>query len=86
MSLVLDLPAELEADLAAEATHLGLSLPEYVLQLLAAGRRPSLGPRTGTELLAYWQDQGLVGTRTDITEAPAHARALREQGQKRGRP
>jgi hypothetical protein len=86
MSLVLDLPAELEANLAAEAARLGLSLPEHVLRLLAAGRVAGPGPRTGTELLTYWEDEGLVGTRTDITDAQAHARVLREQGQKRGQP
>ena len=86
MSLVLDLPAELETDLATEAARLGLSLPEYVLRLLAAGRTLSPAPRTGAELLAYWQGQGLVGTRTDIADSPAHARALREQAQRRARP
>jgi hypothetical protein len=86
MSLVLDLPSELEAELAAEAANLGLSLSEYVLRLLAGGRGPTAGPRTGAELLAYWHDEGLVGTRPEIMDAPAHARALREQAQRRTRP
>ena len=30
MSLVLDLPSELETELAAEAAHLGLPLQEYL--------------------------------------------------------
>jgi hypothetical protein len=86
MSLVLDLPPELEAELAAEAADLGLALPEYALRLLAGGRSPRLTPRSGAELLAYWQSEGLVGMRPEITDAPAHARALREQAQRRGRP
>lgn len=86
MSLVLDLPAELESELVAEAARLGLPLPDYVLRLLATGRPPSPAPRTGAELLAYWQGQGLVGTRSDISDSPAHARHLREQAQRRGRP
>jgi hypothetical protein len=88
MSLVLDLPAELETELtelAAEAARLGLSLPEYVLRVLAGGRTLSSAPRTGTELLAYWQGEGLVGTRSDIVDSPAHARNLREQAQRRAR-
>lgn len=85
MSLVLDLPAELETELAAEAAHLGLPLPEYALRLLAGGRSLRSAPHTGAELLAYWQGEGLVGTRPDITDAPAHARALREQVQRRAR-
>lgn len=86
MSLVLELAAELEAELAAEAARLGLPLPEYVLRLLTAGRTPTPAPRTGAELVAYWQGEGLVGTRPDIADSPAHARALREQAQRRARP
>jgi hypothetical protein len=86
MSLVLDLPPELEKELAAEAERLGLPLAEYALRLLAAGRGPNTAPRTGTELLAYWQGEGLVGTRPEITDSSAHARMLREQAQKRARP
>jgi hypothetical protein len=86
MSLVLDLPAELETELSAEAARIRLPLPEYVLRLLAGRRTPSPAPRTGAELLAYWQSEGLVGTRPDITDSPAHARALREQAQRRARP
>jgi len=47
MSLVLDLPAELETELAAEAARLRLPLPEYVLRLLASGRTPTPAPCTG---------------------------------------
>jgi hypothetical protein len=86
MSLVLDLPPELETELAAEAARLGLPLPEYALRLLAGGRNLRPPPRTGADLLAYWQSEGLVGTRPDITDAPAHARVLREQAQRRARP
>ena len=86
MSLVLNLPAELETELASEASHLGLPLTEYVLRLLADGRTLSRAPHTGTELLAYWQREGLVGTRPDIADSAAHARALREQAQRRARP
>jgi hypothetical protein len=86
MSLVLDLPAELESELAAEAARLGLPLSEYALRLLAGGRMPSPAPRTGAELVTYWQSESLIGTRPDITDSSAHARALREQAEKRPRP
>jgi hypothetical protein len=86
MSLVLDLPADLESELTAEASRLGLPLPEYVLRLLAGGRTPSPLPRTGAELLAYWRREGLIGTRQDIADSSAHARTLREQAQRRARP
>lgn len=79
MSLTLELPPELESELAAEAAELGLALPEYALRLLAAGRVPGSQPRDGAELLAYWQAAALVGTRPDIVDAPAHARTLRRE-------
>jgi hypothetical protein len=86
MSLVLDLSAELETELAAEAARLKLPLPDYVLRLLTDGRTPAPPPRTGAELLAYWQSESLIGTRPDIADGPAHARTIREQAQRRVRP
>ena len=86
MSLVLDLPSELEAELATEAAQFGLPLPNYVVGLLATGRRKKLAVQTGAELVAYWQSEGLVGTRSDITDSQAHARALRNQAETRSRP
>lgn len=87
MSLVLNLPPELEAELTTEAKQLGLNLTEYALQLLSGGRNSHApAPRTGAELLAYWESEGLVGIRPEITDAPGHVRALREQAQRRARP
>ena len=86
MSLLLDLPSELEAELATEAAQLGLPLPNYVLGLLATGRRKKMAVQTGAELVAYWQSEGLVGMRPDITDSQAHARAVRDQAERRGRP
>jgi hypothetical protein len=85
MSLVLDLPPELEKQLAAEAAKLQLPVEEYVLRVLAAGRMADPAPRTGAELVAYWRSEGLIGTRPDITDPSAHARALREHAEKRER-
>jgi hypothetical protein len=86
VSIVLDLPPELETELAAEAAKLGLPLRDYALRLLAGAGAVRPTPNNGSELLSYWQDEGLVGTRPDILDAPAHARSLRERAQTRGRP
>jgi len=86
MSLLLELPSELESKLTAKAERLGLSLPEYIVRLLAEGRDPSPAPRTGADLVTYWQEEGLIGTRPEITDSPAHARVLREEAQNRTRP
>ena len=85
MSLTLDLPPDLETELAAEAEHLRLPLAEYVLRVLAVGRLPNPMPRTGAELVAYWEREGLIGTRPDITDPSGQARALREKAEKRER-
>jgi hypothetical protein len=86
MSLVLDLPPELESELAAEAARLGLPLSEYALRLLAGARGPSPALRDGAELVSYWQAESLVGTRPDIMDSAAHSRKLRDQAQRRARP
>ena len=86
MSLLLDLPPELEAELATEAAKVGLPLPKYVLDILATGRRQKVPVQTGAELAAYWQSEGLVGTRPDITDSQTHARAVRDQAERRGSP
>jgi predicted DNA-binding antitoxin AbrB/MazE fold protein len=40
-------------------------------------------PANGAELVAYWEKKGLIGTRPDITDSVAHARALRRQAETR---
>lgn len=85
MSLMLDLPPELEKELTAEAARLRLPLAEYALRLLTVGQSSVPKPRSGAELLAYWQSEGLIGTRPDIVDASGHARALRRQAETRER-
>ena len=86
MTLVLELPTELETELAVEAARLGLPLEEYALRLLAAGPAAVPKPSGGAGLLAYWQNAGVVGSRPEIADPSAHARALRQQAENRERP
>ena len=83
MSIMLDLPQELESELATEATQLGLSLTEYVLRLLATRSLVGQLPTTGTELVAYWQRADVIGARPEITDSQAHARQIRHQAEQR---
>ena len=83
MTLVLNLSSELERELASEAARLGLPLPDYALRLLEAGRGPRSQSRTGADLLDYWRNEGLIGTRPDIGDSPSHARALRQRAENR---
>jgi len=85
MSITLDLPQELESELAAEATQLGLSLTEYALRLLVTRTRASHMPITGAELVAYWQREGVIGTRPEITDSQMHARQIRHRAERRVR-
>jgi len=85
MSFTIDLPPDLEAELAAEAAQLKLPLPEYVVHVIAVGRPPNPMPRNGAELVAYWEAHGLIGTRPDITDPVEYARAMREKADKRER-
>lgn len=86
MTLKLKLSRELEEELSTEASKLGLPLSEYALRVLATRQVPMVQPRTGRELATYWQDEGLVGTRPEISDSVEHARSLRREAEKRVRP
>ena len=83
MTLSLELPDELQIELVNEAGRLGLSLPEYTLRLLLERYPAGDLPRTGADLVSYWQRENLVGTRPEITDSPALARRLRAQAGRR---
>jgi hypothetical protein len=86
MTLILNLPPELETELADEAARLGLPLSEYALRLLAGVRKPKPAPCSGAELFDYWQKEELIGTRPEIADASEHARSLRKQSQRKAQP
>jgi hypothetical protein len=86
MRLVLELPADLESELSTEAAQQGLPLAEFALRVLASRHNSNRLPKSGAEIVAYWQAEGLIGTRQDISDSQTHARNLREQAQKRSRP
>lgn len=85
MTLTLELPSELENELSAEASRLGVSLSEHVLNVLRHARLASDRPATGAELVAFWESQGLIGNRSDILDSQEHARRLRKTAESRPR-
>ena len=85
MTLTIELPKDLERQLAAEADRLGLPLSQYALRLLATGRSPSARPVNGAELVDYWRGESLIGSRSEIEDSQEHARELREQAERRRR-
>lgn len=85
MSIRLDLPKELERELTTEAAQMGVSLAEYVLRLLSARSSVEAAPTTGAELVAYWQRERLLGTRSRTTDSQSLSRQLRHKAEKRMR-
>jgi hypothetical protein len=85
MEITLDLSQELESELSIEAERLGLPLSEYVLRVLSTGRPVGTTPKTGAELVDYWQNEGLIGMRPDIADSQEHARLIRKIAERRTR-
>jgi len=86
MTLTLNLPRELEVELVAEAETEGMSPTDYVLLLLGERtKRKAAMPINGAELVAYWEREGVIGMRADITDSQAYARELRANAERRNR-
>jgi hypothetical protein len=85
MTITLDLPADLENALSTEATQLNLPLSEYILHILSVRQVLNNPPKTGAELVAYWQNAGLINSRSDISDSQAYARNLRQEAETRER-
>jgi len=85
LNITLELPSELEHELATEASQLKLPLSEYILRVLSF--RPFLQnpPKTGVELVAYWESVGVINSRPDIADSQEYARRLRDQAEHRER-
>ncbi|MBN8563083.1 MAG: hypothetical protein J0L70_21335 [Leptolyngbya sp. UWPOB_LEPTO1] len=83
MPLNLNLPLELEHELCTEASRLNLPLTEYVLRILTTRQVPENLPKTGTELVAYWQREGVINSRPDIIDSQTYVRKLRAEAETR---
>lgn len=85
MNVSIELPSDLENELSAEASQLRLPLSEYILRVLSF--RPFLQnpPKTGVELIAYWESVGVINSRPDIADSQEYARRLRDQAEHRER-
>lgn len=88
MSIVVNLPTELERTIAAEAAKAGMTVSDYVADQLAKAAGGASASETkqrlsGAALVQRWKELGLIGYRSDITEPEAHSRRLREEAQQR---
>ena len=85
MSITLDIPEALVSELTVEASRAGLPLTDYVVTLLGTGRIAAALPKTGAELVSYWEEHGIIGSRPDISDSLAHAQEVRRQAEHRVR-
>ena len=83
MTIMLDLPTELEARLEAKALKRDKPFEQYVLSLIEDSL-PALSPmpelKTGADVVAFWKANGLIGDwaeREDIGDNLEYARELR---------
>jgi len=97
MTLTLELTPKQEQQLRDEAESRGMDAAGYAKARLfndtaldenAAEALAPLGPLppangTGADLVAYWKREGLIGTRPDIEDSQAHARAIRDKAERR---
>ena len=81
MTISLDLPKELEQELSTEAAQINLSLSEYIVHLLSVRQVFNHPPKTGEELIAYWQSAGVINSRPDLGNSQKYARKLRSLAQ-----
>lgn len=85
MNINLDLPSELEDELSIEASQLKLPLTEYILRILSLRPFLQTPPKTGAELVTYWESAGVINSRPDITDSQEYALRLRREAETRER-
>lgn len=84
MTLTLELPRRLERKLSAEAERLGLPLEQYALRRLdEVPTSADSRLENGSDLVAYWRTEGVIGSRPDIKDSQAHAREIRRRSERR---
>ncbi|ACB53815.1 hypothetical protein cce_4467 [Crocosphaera subtropica ATCC 51142] len=83
MEINIEIPKELEQELSQEASQINLSLSDYILHLLSARKVLNETPKTGKDLIAYWQQEGLINCRSDIKDSQEYARQIRYEAEHR---
>lgn len=97
MTLTLELTAEQEQRIEAEARRRNMDAASYAKTLLfeedtaeasEEEMLPPVGPLpptngTGADVVAYWERESVIGSRPDITDSLEHARAIRRKAERR---
>ena len=83
MFQTVELPDDLANALIGEASRLRLSLPDYAARLLTSSQPFAASIHDGAELVAFWQAEGVIGSRNELADSQSEARQLRDQTQHR---
>lgn len=83
MTITLEIPQELEEELSGEAEKINLSLSEYILRLLFTRQVVNNSPKTGAQLVNYWQKEGLINSRLYIKDSQEYATKIRYKAEHR---
>ena len=88
MVRTIDVPEDVDRFLASLAEREGTSVEALTVEILrrSASEEPlnlDDPPRLPADVLELWRREGVIGSRTDITDSVAHARSLRETAQRR---
>jgi len=95
MTLTLELTPEQGQQIEAEAQRRNMDAASYAKTLLfeeeAANHMGQDAVQaaeeqwSGADLVAYWEREGVIGSRPDITDSLEHARAIRRKAERRTR-
>lgn len=91
MTLTLELMPEQERHKGAEARHHNLAAVSGAKALLFDERETGRGDEaveeqwSGADLVADWEQEGVIGSRPNIKDSLEHARAIRQKAERRDR-
>lgn len=74
MKIALDLHWQLEDRLSKEASRLKLGLTECILRLLDGRSFLQNSPKTGAELVAFWENTKVLNSRPNIIDSQEYPR------------
>lgn len=58
-------------------TLINLSLADYILYMITVRQVLNNPPKTGAELVNYWQKEGLINSHPEIKDSQEYARQIR---------
>ena len=82
MVLTLELPQDLEKQLALEAERAGLPLEQYALRLLQGGKSETR-LKAGAQVVDFWRREGLLGSLSEVDDSQEYARQIRHRAEHR---